>query len=230
MSVIKSRRCLIIFILAICFCLFTPWLLTRPAFLSLFDFSDKGQIGDTIGGITAPFIGIVSICLLISTLNEQILFNKQQASDNTISQILNMQTAIIQMDERFSYTYLENSGDCKSGEGISSLALVSVSGSNYYTYKIEIRQARFILSQLSVFTDLCKCYAALIKKAERKEEAYSSFLSSYQITLSEFLECVSTKNIIVGNTLDNASDDNNPSEIEAIKKDAKRILELVKTL
>ena len=42
------------------------------------DFTETGQIGDTIGGITAPIIGILSILLLFYTLWEQISFNKKQ--------------------------------------------------------------------------------------------------------------------------------------------------------
>jgi hypothetical protein len=42
------------------------------------DFSNKGDIGSTIGGITSPFIGILSILLLFYTLWEQIKFNKAQ--------------------------------------------------------------------------------------------------------------------------------------------------------
>lgn len=35
-------------------------------------------IGDTLGGITAPFIGFINIILLIWTLQKQIDFNKKQ--------------------------------------------------------------------------------------------------------------------------------------------------------
>lgn len=46
--------------------------------ISIGDFNATGQIGDTIGGITAPFIGLINIVLLIWTLNEQLNFNKRQ--------------------------------------------------------------------------------------------------------------------------------------------------------
>lgn len=41
---------------------------------------ETGQIGDTIGGITAPIIGIVSIYLLARTLHEQLKFNSVQSA------------------------------------------------------------------------------------------------------------------------------------------------------
>lgn len=60
-----------------------PRLFTIPSLCECLDFSETGQIGDTIGGITSPFIGILSVILLYLTLKEQIQFNKTQqiASD-----------------------------------------------------------------------------------------------------------------------------------------------------
>lgn len=54
-----------------------PFILTRS--LGLVSFDDTGQIGDTIGGTTAPIIGIVSIYLLYRTLKEQAEFNGEQS-------------------------------------------------------------------------------------------------------------------------------------------------------
>lgn len=49
-------------------------------------FRDTGEIGDTIGGATAPIIGILSIVLLVYTLLEQIRFNKKQSEISTDEQ------------------------------------------------------------------------------------------------------------------------------------------------
>lgn len=46
------------------------------------DFTNTGQIGDTIGGITAPFIGLISIWLLYKTFREQRRFNEKQLEFN----------------------------------------------------------------------------------------------------------------------------------------------------
>ena len=54
------------------------------------DFTETGQIGDTIGGITAPIVGLLSIWLLYITFREQQKFNarqeefQKQHADNTI--------------------------------------------------------------------------------------------------------------------------------------------------
>lgn len=42
---------------------FIPWLLIKPSFISGFDFSSSGAIGDTIGGITNPLIALLAAVL-----------------------------------------------------------------------------------------------------------------------------------------------------------------------
>ena len=55
------------------------YILTRTWGPECFKFNEStGWIGDTIGGITAPFIGLVNILLLIWTLHKQIEFNEDQ--------------------------------------------------------------------------------------------------------------------------------------------------------
>lgn len=41
-------------------------------------YSETGTIGDTFGGLSAPFIGILNVILLIWTLYQQIEFEKKQ--------------------------------------------------------------------------------------------------------------------------------------------------------
>lgn len=53
-----------------------PWLLTRGWFG--IDFTETGQVGDTIGGLTAPFLNLLSVTLLYLTLKDQIKINERQ--------------------------------------------------------------------------------------------------------------------------------------------------------
>ena len=62
-----------VFIVLIC-----PWLLTRHG-IGYFDFKETGQIGDTIGGLTAPAIGLLNAWLLFITLKRQDEQTKLQA-------------------------------------------------------------------------------------------------------------------------------------------------------
>lgn len=55
-----------------------PLILTQGAFYSIFNFSETGPIGDTIGGITAPFIGLLGATLVYISFEEQRKANKIQ--------------------------------------------------------------------------------------------------------------------------------------------------------
>ncbi|WP_283687379.1 putative phage abortive infection protein [Dysgonomonas sp. Marseille-Q5470] len=79
----------IIALVGIVVTLLAPILFTRG--LTQYDFTETGEIGDTIGGITAPIIGILSVIFLIWTLWEQIDFNKKQKN--------------ISIDEQFKSTF-----------------------------------------------------------------------------------------------------------------------------
>lgn len=52
--------------------------LTRPAFHPIFDFSETGGIGDTIGGITAPLINTLGAILVYLSFRTQIKANEIQ--------------------------------------------------------------------------------------------------------------------------------------------------------
>lgn len=55
--------------------LISPWLLTLPKQMGV-SFENSGQIGDTIGGITAPIVGLIGAILLFLALKAQINANK----------------------------------------------------------------------------------------------------------------------------------------------------------
>ena len=79
----KSSYDLKFFLLIIGFCLvvFSSVLLfTRPAYWEIFDLTQTGQIGDTIGGITAPIINIIGAILIYISFKAQIKANEVQYS------------------------------------------------------------------------------------------------------------------------------------------------------
>lgn len=51
---------------------FSVWLFTSPAIWHRLNLTKTSSIGDTIGGITAPLLGITSTIFLYLTLNRQI--------------------------------------------------------------------------------------------------------------------------------------------------------------
>lgn len=73
------RNGLIICLILSVFSFFAPLILTEES-ISFVSFKGKGEIGDTIGGITAPFIGLVSAILVYLALKAQIEANLQVSS------------------------------------------------------------------------------------------------------------------------------------------------------
>ena len=65
-------------------------------------YSETGTIGDTFGGLSAPFIGILNVILLIWTLYQQIKFEKKQDIFNR-NQISN------QKEEQFKSVFFQGS-------------------------------------------------------------------------------------------------------------------------
>jgi hypothetical protein len=69
----------VILILGIVLILFgSLFAFTKPAYWGNFDFSQTGQIGDTIGGITAPIINVIGAILIFISFKAQIKANKIQ--------------------------------------------------------------------------------------------------------------------------------------------------------
>ena len=71
----KHIGCIVLVV--VLFAFIAPRILTLPG-AEWLDLTQTGEIGDTIGGTTAPFWGFLSIILLYLTLKEQQRFNKDQ--------------------------------------------------------------------------------------------------------------------------------------------------------
>lgn len=68
------KRARILLIVGVILILLAPLILTRA--LGIIDFSNTGQIGDTIGGITAPIASLVGSILVFFALEAQIEANQ----------------------------------------------------------------------------------------------------------------------------------------------------------
>ena len=99
-------------------CFFAPLILTQPAITEIFDFTNTGTIGDTIGGITAPFINIIGSILVFFALKAQIDANKliqNQFDEQKIEELnrkkllyITEQVNIIRLDiNEFTFSYKE---------------------------------------------------------------------------------------------------------------------------
>ena len=61
----------------------SPFILTRPAIWAFLAFNKTGQIGDTIGGITAPFVNLIAAYLVYKSFSAQIQANYQQQRNHS---------------------------------------------------------------------------------------------------------------------------------------------------
>lgn len=169
---------LILGLLGVCI---APWLFTRPYpfdWKSL-DFTKTGSIGDTIGGITAPFVGLVSILLLWWTLKAQLDFNAkqerindEQRHFNDANRLMSMEAHIIQMDENLRYAF-SGLGRILEGHGVASLKMLADNSSEVKIVRTELEN---IIAKVHVIeTALCAMVDFLNKSSLEKEEKTASF-------------------------------------------------------
>ena len=205
-----------------------PVLFTQPAKYSCFDFSSTGQIGDTIGGITAPIIGVVSILLLYLTLKGQLDFNKSQTKDNRISQALMLQSEIIHMDERIHFSYFIKDTSCMKCEAYGCASLCLLYRGNGYNPEINLHQARCLLTHLVVFAYLCKNFKETIRQEAEADANHLNFVEEYLMMMKNFTEQFLEDNVpLVPAPSDLYSEENQLSEVDKIKECAQKILTIV---
>jgi len=86
----KRHRNLILIVGLIIFIFSSLYIFTRPAIFNSWDFSASGQIGDTIGGITAPIINLLGALLVYISFQAQIEANRIQAKALSDEKQLNL--------------------------------------------------------------------------------------------------------------------------------------------
>lgn len=182
----KSQRFIKrIVVLSILFILIAPFILTRSGFETM-SFLNTGQIGDTIGGISSPIVGIVSIILLAYTLIEQLDFNRKQV--------------LLQRQEQFKTTFFQLLQEQReiTNSLYSSYEVVKLNEPTV-TQKIAVKGQQFSRMGTFVLRNLfesmeygCYCHSynpeeieQLIIKYE-SESDYDNYLENEQDNLHSF--------------------------------------------
>ena len=102
-------KTIILAIVLIIISLVLIYILTLPAIWGGFNLTNTSSIGETIGGITSPLLGIISVIFLYLTLNKQIDSSNDQKIKNE-SDIIFM--LFNQLDKEYNQIYLySNKGD-----------------------------------------------------------------------------------------------------------------------
>ncbi len=106
---------IIIFILLMLLIITSPIIFTRVSFLGV-SFDETGEIGDTIGGLTAPFVNLLAAFLVYKSFSAQIkanfiqqrnhdsqmkLIRKEQALNTLIYLFKEIETTVIESDGKF---------------------------------------------------------------------------------------------------------------------------------
>jgi hypothetical protein len=83
-----GKRIELLLIIGIVLTILSPWLFTRS--IGIADFKDTGEIGSTIGGITAPITSLIGAFLIYFALVAQRQANKIQSENNAIQTLLTL--------------------------------------------------------------------------------------------------------------------------------------------
>lgn len=114
----KSIWPIVILVVGFILILAAPFLLTMPFFCERFNFSITGQVGDTIGGTTAPIVNLLAAILVYYALMEQIKANriiqdqvrdakKEKEADDETANLLKYYEHLDNQINSFSFDCLE---------------------------------------------------------------------------------------------------------------------------
>jgi hypothetical protein len=169
-----------------------PFIFTRNG-LTFLDFTETGQIGDTIGGITAPFINMAGAILLYYTLMAQINANKttqeQITTQHEIDDINQLYNNLKDDIDKFRYESYNNSTNNKEETGkdiyIGSDAICRLfndlychGACNFEEYKLKTDTK---ITELENILRICKLLSEKINSSETPNKNIIKELTKYQI-------------------------------------------------
>jgi len=100
----ETNRILFISLLSCVAMVLAVYFFVQPAFIKIFDLSQKDTLGTAIGGLTAPVIGLVSTILLYLALSKQTESNNEQRLKNESDIIFLLMNQLDQEVNLFSTT------------------------------------------------------------------------------------------------------------------------------
>lgn len=143
----KERRSIVSFnywewsiiIILVVFIVLGPIIFTRTSFLP--SFVGMGEIGDTIGGITAPFVNLLAAYLVYKSFTAQIRANAQQREDH------NEQMA--QLNREHNFSYINNLFTVIKNDYYENRRVTSI---HYNDTKLVRSHLKYIYSRITSFT------------------------------------------------------------------------------
>ena len=164
-----------------------PVIFTLSGF-ECFNQTPTGQIGDTIGGTTAPFWGFLSVLLLYLTLKEQQIFNRgqqtfnrEQLSFNRAQQAASDYDILMKMRENISSlsNNLEvniNIGLTQSQKYIGASFIEELRNTTHPDNNISEEDFDKLYKSVVEIAELCLLYYELVKQSSLEKELKTAFI------------------------------------------------------
>ena len=198
-AIILNKQNIVLLVILILLCLTGMLIFTNNAQWSRFNFGKPSEIGDTIGGITAPIINIISAILVFSTIKLQIDTNKNQfeeIADQIQNQEKNRNFLIYNEELRNIENYYkdisyENSVSFVAiSESMADLKLMTSGTRRNFGKKINLINT-ILKSRIYILTNLSSITGALLNKDlhdNERELLSNKTLRFYNAHLKEYDE------------------------------------------
>lgn len=186
-----------------------PKLFTLPG-VDCFDFSETGQIGDTIGGITAPFLGFLSVLLLYITLKEQQEFNKTQQFINENNELIALESNISTLSNNMTFSICAPDGsNSQPYEG--SFYIGKLCKSIYPEHAITRDDFYRLYKSSLEIAELCLLYYNILIKSsldKNMKESYFHSVKLYSDCICNFFTMYTNKSVNILEVAESIDDEN----------------------
>lgn len=186
-----------------------PWLEDCFLFRNV-KFNEKtGVIGDTIGGITSPFIGVLSIVLLYITFREQRQFNKTQRSASDWTVLLEMRNTIEEHSKKvtFGLIFPNNQASNRENLGLDDIELLNNLTNN--GGQLSLADFRKLYDEMLLISDLCILFYQINEQSCLSDEikkALKNTIWSYSKKAGRFFVLCSESKVLVNLTINTIGD------------------------
>lgn len=198
----------IVIFLVLVFACFAPVIFTSPGF-ECFNKTATGQIGDTLGGTTAPVFGFLSIILLYATLREQQKFNAGQQSSNDYGMFISLRGMISDMSRNVEIIVFSNEVNrLMAYQGFSHV--FELRRMSHPTSVIDHENLKLVYDRAGEVSELCILYYNQLVNSPldvKVKQAFFRSVAAYSEHLCQLF------NLCKNDDLVNVSDSDNGADI-----------------
>lgn len=165
----KHTNTLILLLLVLA--IFSPYVLTLETFTNI-DFSETGPIGDTIGGLTAPFINLLAALLVYKSFREQLNANEILSRETNYNYIRNLREDVFESFKTF-----------ESGILVNMASKVINTHQYVFTKKDPVKDRDFSINSYETIKELLESIIFLIAEIDRTLKPSQQQFYYYKIEL-----------------------------------------------